>query len=808
MRRRNFRLNLLAVVGLFALGACGGGGGGGGGGGSEPAPTLTLSASPTSVMAGESTTLTWSSTNADSCTASGGWSGTKETSGSESSGALTGDVTFRLSCTGAGGTVERSVAVTVTPVSAPTVSLAASPDVVNAGGAATLNWSSENATSCTASGGWSGAKNTSGSEATGALNQNTTFTLSCSGPGGTTSQSITVLLSNAPAPAPIVTLSANPAAIVAGETTTIVWSSTNASSCIASGGWSGARGPAGSEQFGSLVEDATFSLSCTGPGGADDASVTVAVSQPAPANVVVSGKITFDRPSFRAAGTGLDMDDPVQSPARHVAVEAVAPGGNVLVTGVTDSNGDYALTVPSGTAMFIRARAQMVRGGAGPSWNFEVRNNTNGDSLYALRGEEFNSGTANSIRNLHASTGWTGAGYGAQRPAAPFAILDAAYRAKELILAADPNATFPPLDFFWSRSNRPTVGPFCPADGDIGTTSYVVYGAPPLDVDDCGLAGVEGVYVLGDFDSGDTDEFDAHVIAHEFGHYFEHRFSRSDSIGGEHAIGEKLDLRLAFGEGWGNAFAAMTVGDPVYRDSHNGVSQDFGMDLESGVDDPAKGWYSEGSVGRILWDIFDPANEPGVDDLSEGFAPIYEIMTGPQVDTPAYTSIFTLIDALRDRFAGAQSAITSLLAAEDISGTGEFGAGESNHGGVSGAVPIYTQVQTPQPPIAFCTNNTGAMTLNKLGNRKFFRLDIPSGGASVVIQVNGDASNGQTPAQDPDMVLSRGASFIYFSTDVPGQETTRVLPLEAGTFLIEVYDWAHRGASEPRCMTLSVQSGG
>src|SRR5690606_41629600 len=99
----------------------------------------------------------------------------------------------------------------------------------------------------------------------------------------------------------------------------------------------------------------------------------------------------------------------------------------------------------------------MVRGGAGPSWNFEVRNNTNGDSLYALRGEEFNSGTANSIRNLHASTGWTGAGYGAQRPAAPFAILDAAYRAKELSLAADPNATFPPLDRKSTRLNSSHV---------------------------------------------------------------------------------------------------------------------------------------------------------------------------------------------------------------------------------------------------------------------------------------------------------------------------------------------------------------
>jgi hypothetical protein len=55
-----------------------------------------------------------------------------------------------------------------------------------------LTWSSTNATSCTASGGnWTGSKATSGTEAV-ILSDTTTYTLSCSGPGGVTPQSISV----------------------------------------------------------------------------------------------------------------------------------------------------------------------------------------------------------------------------------------------------------------------------------------------------------------------------------------------------------------------------------------------------------------------------------------------------------------------------------------------------------------------------------------------------------------------------------------------------------------------------------------
>lgn len=164
-----------------------------------PAPTVSLSANPVSITSGASSTLTWSSTNATSCAASGAWSGSKSTSGSQSTGTLTANSTFSLSCSGAGGSTSKSVSVTVNaPSPAPTVSLSANPTSVTSGDAAMLTWSSTNATSCIASGDWSGSKPTSGSASTGGLTAATsTFTLSCTGPGGTTSQLATVTASTA-----------------------------------------------------------------------------------------------------------------------------------------------------------------------------------------------------------------------------------------------------------------------------------------------------------------------------------------------------------------------------------------------------------------------------------------------------------------------------------------------------------------------------------------------------------------------------------------------------------------------------------
>jgi hypothetical protein len=83
-----------------------------------PAPTVTLTSSAASVASGASATLTWSSTNATSCAASGAWNGTLATSGSQSTGALTENSSFTLTCTGGGGTATATAQVAIGAVAA------------------------------------------------------------------------------------------------------------------------------------------------------------------------------------------------------------------------------------------------------------------------------------------------------------------------------------------------------------------------------------------------------------------------------------------------------------------------------------------------------------------------------------------------------------------------------------------------------------------------------------------------------------------------------------------------------------------
>ena len=66
-------------------------------------PTVKLSATPTNVNYGSSTSLTWTVTNAVSCNASAGnigWAGNKSIAGgSQFSAPLSADTTFTLTCT-------------------------------------------------------------------------------------------------------------------------------------------------------------------------------------------------------------------------------------------------------------------------------------------------------------------------------------------------------------------------------------------------------------------------------------------------------------------------------------------------------------------------------------------------------------------------------------------------------------------------------------------------------------------------------------------------------------------------------------
>lgn len=81
------------------------------------------------------------------------------------------------------------------------------PIIISAGDSATISWSSTNTTSCTVTPpGWTG---TSGSQSTGSLTASQTYNISCTGPGGSTSDNVVVSISAPPAIAFDTALSTN-----------------------------------------------------------------------------------------------------------------------------------------------------------------------------------------------------------------------------------------------------------------------------------------------------------------------------------------------------------------------------------------------------------------------------------------------------------------------------------------------------------------------------------------------------------------------------------------------------------------------
>ena len=196
-----------------------------------PSPTMSISASSTSITAGEPVTIYWSSSNANSCTG-GLYGGSIGTSGSFTTWPSE-TLSYSATCTGSGGSITKSVIVNVyTPP--PTITMSADFHSINPGESATISWSSAHATSCTASGGWSGGKSTSGSEEV-FPTSTTNYNLYCSGLGGSANGSTTVTVSG-PSMVPLSVPGSNgPITRTVGQEFTIYWGTANVTSGSMSG---------------------------------------------------------------------------------------------------------------------------------------------------------------------------------------------------------------------------------------------------------------------------------------------------------------------------------------------------------------------------------------------------------------------------------------------------------------------------------------------------------------------------------------------------------------------------------------------
>lgn len=436
-------------------------------------------------------------------------------------------------------------------------------------------------------------------------------------------------------------------------------------------------------------------------------------------HVTLNGKATYDFvPATYSTLTGhgtLAFSQAVEKPVRNAVVQ-LRQGTNILATANTDEQGTYQLSADTGAGAGLSV-VVLAKTSSPP---IQVEDNTDSNAIWAM-GAPVTSASA--TVNVHATHGWTGSRFDAsKRQAAPFAVLDSMYTAGRAFLAVR-SVPFPSLKVNWSPNNVPQSGD--KSAGFIGTSHY----APD-----------EGeIYILGK-DGVDTDEFDSHVIVHEWGHYLEAKLSRSDSIGGQHSTGDVLDPRVSFSEGYGNAVAAMVLPESMYVDtSWAGSTLDaFGFDAETEpapTDDPKPGPFSESTVLRLLYDLYDSGAGESYDGVALGLGPIYDVLSGFQRSTGALTTVASFITGLKAQPGADVTAINTLLAHYKIGAiTTEWGDGDTNLG------KMYFRVSA----LPYNGNLTlvGGYEYNSWYQNQYFVFT--GTGASVTVTANSTADVGVT----------------------------------------------------------------
>ncbi|MES2425216.1 MAG: hypothetical protein V4562_12355 [Pseudomonadota bacterium] len=544
-----------------------------------------------------------------------------------------------------------------------------------------------------------------------------------------------------------------------------------------------------------------FLAACGGGGGSSGGgtgapapSPTPAPSPPAPAPVpgigsgTVSGKITFDFvPVAVSGGTPrLDYGSTARRPARSVVVEAVdSTTQAVVVSTSTNASGDYSLVVPNGRTVYIRAMAKMLRSGSNTA-DFSVIDNTNQGAQWAIVGAPFSTGGA-ATQNLNAPSGWTGTAYNdAQRAAGPFAILDTVYQATQRIISVDSGISFPQLFINWSPNNVASGGDI--SQGQIRTSFF-------LTSNNNGVI-TRNLYILGRANS-DTDEYDAHVVAHEFGHYLQDAFSRDDTLGGAHGgVNDRLDMRVAFSEGWGNGWSAIALNNPIYSDT-GGANQASGGTFDVRLGEPSNaGWFKESSVERIFWDLSG--------STAVGFGRVWATMRAGLTRTPALSSIHSYAHALST---GGSNGIAAILGTQNIVlPSTPYAENETNFGSpmIANLSPIYLSYGALGSTLAnVCVSNAAdpGRAYNKAGEFRYIRMTLPAGSRSFTMARAGLV----LVATDPDMVLYNSAGQVATADSNTANSETFTRTLPAGDYVLAVTDFnlSNAAASSP-CFTVRV----
>lgn len=266
------------------------------------APNGSISTNPTVLKVGDSTTLTWSSTRADTCSITPDF-GEVPCNGTTTVTPIK-PTSYKFTMVGAGGTTSRYAGVNFVP---PMADLNASTLSITEGEIVKLTWIYANTDSCSIDQEIGDIE--LGGERTVAPTTTTTYRMTAKGPGGTAYDTVTINVAPSTTPPPTVSLLASQTAIIRGGSTDLTWQSTGATSFTIEPDI-GAVATSGTATV-TPQKTTTYTATATGPSGTSVARVTVTVVQPAPSLTLQADKTAILEGSSAVLSWTSDFADRV-----------------------------------------------------------------------------------------------------------------------------------------------------------------------------------------------------------------------------------------------------------------------------------------------------------------------------------------------------------------------------------------------------------------------------------------------------------------------------------------------------------------
>lgn len=292
----------------------------------------------------------------------------------------------------------------------------------------------------------------------------------------------------------------------------------------------------------------------------------------------------------------------------------------------------------------------------------------------------------------------------------------------------------------------------------------------------------------------DTDHFDNSIIIHEYAHFLEHMYAKTDSPGGSHDGNSVIDPRLAWGEGWADFFQAAVTGNAVYQDSVGNIDGDtlfyFNENLETAQHDipstPGEGNFHEFSITRALWALIHPATGSTALPFSELWSTFTNTTFGFASSSLYFRSIGLFYEVLLSLDKNAHD-ISSVITRERQEGSRkDYGRPLSlNAQGTCDDFQIIGEI------------DSGALEdSNQYTSNDFYQ--ITHSGGDFVLQLIYTQVNATRPT-DLDLYLYNdgyvfgdestmaGKSAQYYGEKDIGTETLNLTAFSAGTYMINVH---------------------